>query len=86
MEGESGWGLQDIRRIVARDRKLKFREELFADRRGSRKRVCPWNICYGENRSLRFRAVVNQHLMTYGRHPTFRGSSEGFEHDASDEE
>ncbi|KAG0572855.1 hypothetical protein KC19_VG130400 [Ceratodon purpureus] len=69
----------DSRRRELRDAKLTFREELLADRHRALKRVCPCNICMGENRSPRFRAVVWQHLRKYGRHPAHRGSTEGFE-------
>ena len=66
----------DMRRRDRRDAKLTFREELLADRHRQTKRLCPCNICMGENRSMRFRAVVRQHLHKYGRHPYRRGSTE----------
>ena len=66
----------DTRRIDARDRKLQFREEIIADRTGCLKRRCPCNICLGENRSLRFRSIVRDHLKRYGRHPFHRGRTE----------
>ena len=68
--------LRDRRRRDARDAKLNTREEIRANRQGAFKRVCPCNICCGENRSMRFRGVVRQHLDLYGRHPYHRGSTE----------
>ena len=76
MENDSIRSLRDRNRIIARDAKLNFREELLADRMGRHKRVCPCNICLGETRSLRFRSVVLQHLERYGRHPAHRGRTE----------
>ncbi|KAG0623573.1 hypothetical protein M758_3G184200, partial [Ceratodon purpureus] len=78
--------IQNIQRRKARDAKLQFREELIADRTSAAKRICPCNICLGENRSLRFRAVVRDHLRRYGRHPSRRGSTQGFNSDDSDVE
>ena len=68
--------MQDRRRRLARDAKLNAREERLADRARATKRVCPCNICCGENRSLRYRGVVREHLKKYGRHPYHRGSTE----------
>ena len=68
--------LRDKRRQDARDVKLTFREELRADRTREVKRYCPCNVCLGEIRSLRYRAVVCEHLRKYGRHPYYRGSTE----------
>ena len=76
MENDSIRSLRDRTRIMARDVKLNFRQELLADRMGRDKRVCPCNICLGETRSLRFRSVVCQHLQRYGRHPAHRGGTE----------
>ena len=68
--------LSDRNRRIARDEKLARREEDIASRQGARKRKCPCNICMGLNHSLRFRAVVADHLRIYGRHPLHRGSTE----------
>ena len=76
MDAEMRLPLRDRRRKDARDVKLIAREEAMADRQGATKRNCPCNICMGENFSLRFRAVVRQHLRLYGRHPCHRGSTE----------
>ncbi|KAG0604677.1 hypothetical protein M758_10G187700, partial [Ceratodon purpureus] len=84
MEAQPRLPLQDRRRRDVRDSKLSFREELLADRTRSLKRVCPCNICLGENRSMRYRAVVRRHLSEYGRHPYHRGSTQGFDPDESD--
>ncbi|KAG0599761.1 hypothetical protein M758_12G176400, partial [Ceratodon purpureus] len=78
--------LRDGRRQSARDEKLAQREEAYADRMGARRRLCPCNVCLGQNHSMRFRGVVSQHLRKYGRHPFHRGSTEGFEADESDTE
>ncbi|KAG0599650.1 hypothetical protein M758_12G168900, partial [Ceratodon purpureus] len=86
MASEPRLPLQDSRRRDARDLKLNIREEIVADRQGATKRVCPCNICMGENFSIRFRAVVREHLKLYGRHPWRRGSTEGFPKDESDGE
>ena len=76
MDTEMGLPLRDRRHRDARDVKLSAREEAMADRQGATKRKCPCNICIGENFSLRFRAVVRQHLRLYERHPYHRGSTE----------
>ena len=76
MDVEGRLPLGDIRRQEARDQKLLFREEMVADRTMAARRVCPCNVCLGENRSLRYRAIVRQHLQTYGRHPSRRGSTQ----------
>ena len=68
--------LCDNTRQLARDMKLLGREEAIANRQGARKRKCPCNICLGLNHSLRYREIVAEHLRTYGRHPTQRGSTE----------
>ena len=75
MEDEGRLPLSDKRQKDARDAKLSFREELLADRTRATKRVCPCNVCLGENRSLRYRAIVRRHLRNYGRHPCHRGST-----------
>ncbi|KAG0632027.1 hypothetical protein M758_1G299200, partial [Ceratodon purpureus] len=86
MDEDVRFPIQDSRRINARDAKLQFREELVADRSRATKRTCPCNICLGEGRSLRFRAVVRDHLRRYGRHASQRGSTEGINSDDSDVE
>ena len=68
--------LNDNRRVIERDRKLLFREELLADLQRQVKRVCKCNNCLGENHSLRLRTIVSQHLSIYGRHPYHRGSTQ----------
>ncbi|KAG0574955.1 hypothetical protein KC19_VG305700 [Ceratodon purpureus] len=78
--------VHDNRRREARDVKLEFREELVADRIQAFRRVCACNICLGENRSLRFKAVVRDDLRRYGRHAYHQGSTQGIDPDESDAE
>lgn len=76
MELPSRLPLHDRRRRIAPDAKLSFREELLAERAGESKRLCRCNIFLGENRAMRLRTVVQEHLKVYGRHPYHRGSTE----------
>ncbi|KAG0594482.1 hypothetical protein M758_UG081500, partial [Ceratodon purpureus] len=86
MEIEGTFPIRDKRRRERRDVKLSFREELLADRTGARRRLCPCNICCGETRSMRYRSIVRDHVKRYGRHPYYRGPTEGFDMDESDQE
>ena len=63
-------------RIDARDAKLDAREERLADLSGTDVRIRKCNVCVGESRSMRRRAVVKYHLRRYGRSPMLRGSTE----------
>lgn len=77
MEYDHGHTTLHLRwRIEARDAKLDAREERLADLSGSDVRVCKCNVCRGEIRSTRKRAVVKYHLQRYGRSPMLRGSTE----------
>ncbi|KAG0597430.1 hypothetical protein M758_UG337700 [Ceratodon purpureus] len=73
-------------RIASRDAKLLNREQHWAETNNYYLVKCKCNICVGSPASKRSPAMARAHLSDFGRHPYFRGQTQGIPPDSSDEE